>query len=105
MPSRNFLTMFRAFVRDLPIHLGLAMVDRLLDRQIRLIKYLTSDATLFGDEINVPADPDFRGFDRGLLRLEARFCRSKRIEKVTAVFPRTLEILGSDRWLILNRLV
>jgi hypothetical protein len=81
------------------------MADRLLNRQASLLEYLSSAAALFGDEVNVPADPALQGIDPGLLRLEARSCCNKRIEKVIAVFPRTFEIFGADQRLILREFV
>jgi hypothetical protein len=81
------------------------MINRLLDRQISLIEYMTSAATLFGEEVNAPADPALQGIDRGLLRLEARFCCNRRIKRIIAAFPRTFEILGADRGLILRAFV
>jgi hypothetical protein len=72
------------------------MSKRLLDRQVSLLAYLTSGSAIFGEEDDVPLDPDLRGMDRRLLRLEARFSHEKRMEKIAAVFPRTLEILGDN---------
>lgn len=69
------------------------MTDRrLLDRQVRLLAYLTSRAAIF-DGV-APLDPLLRGFDADLLRLEARMSFEKRMAKIRDVFPRTLEILG-----------
>jgi hypothetical protein len=78
------------------------MMNRLLDRQVSLLEYLASSAVLFGDEVNVPVDPALQGIDRGLLRLEARFCCNRRIKKIIAAFPRTFGILGVDQKLILR---
>jgi hypothetical protein len=80
------------------------MTNRLLDRQAILIEYLTSTAVLFGEEANAP-DPALRGIDRGLLRLEARFCCNRRIKKIVATFPRSFEILGADQSLILRKFI
>jgi hypothetical protein len=81
------------------------MANRLLDRQVSLVEYLASVAVLFGHDVNVPADPALQGIDRGLLRLEARFCCNKRIEKIIADFPRTFEIFAADQRLILREFV
>jgi hypothetical protein len=97
--------MSRASVRVSPSQSGIPMVNRLLDRQVSLVEYLASAAALFGDEVDVPADPALQGIDRGVLRLQARFACNKRIEKIIAVFPRTLEILGADQRLILREFV
>jgi hypothetical protein len=71
------------------------MAKRLLDRQVSLLKYLTSGAAIFGDSERASHDP--QGIDTRLLHLEARFSHQKRMEKVTAVFPKTFEILGNSR--------
>src|SRR5215468_4178952 len=97
--------MSRASVLVLPTQLGFPMANRLLDRQVSLVDHLTSNATLFGDELNEPGDPSLQGIDQGVLRLEARHCCNKRIEKIVAIFPRTLEILGADQRLILREFV
>jgi hypothetical protein len=73
------------------------MADRLLDRQAKLLDYLTSGGAIFGDDAAAPLDPALHGIDRGLLRLEAQFSRDKRLEKVAAAFPRTFALLGDDR--------
>jgi len=72
------------------------MAKRLLDRQASLIAHLTSGATIFGDR-RAPIDPALRRMPRGPLRLEARFSFDKRMEKITAAFPRTFRLLGGDR--------
>src|SRR5262245_47383742 len=66
-----------------------AMADRLLDRQARLLEYLSRAATVFGDRADAPGDPVPEGLDRTPLRLQARFACNKRLEKIVAVFPRT----------------
>lgn len=73
------------------------MAKRLLDRQVRLLEYLTSGAAIFDGGGSPSLDPSLRGIDHRLLRLEARFSYDKRMEKIVAVFPRTLRILDSDR--------
>jgi hypothetical protein len=69
-------------------------MTRLLDRQADLLAYLTSSAAIFGDR-DAPAYAGIAGIDRVALRLEARFSHQKRMEKIAAVFPRTLRLLGS----------
>ncbi|HEY7300660.1 MAG TPA: hypothetical protein VH684_22405 [Xanthobacteraceae bacterium] len=81
------------------------MTNRLLNRQVRLLEQLASPATIFGEEASEPADPVLQGIDHALLRLEARFCCNKRIEKVIAAFPRTCEIFGAAQGLILRGFV
>jgi len=76
-----------------------------LDRQVRLLEYLSSAGILFGEEADMPADPALQGIDRALLRLEARSACNRRIEKVLALFPRTFDFLGSDRKLILREFI
>jgi hypothetical protein len=81
------------------------MGSRLLDRQVRLLDHLSSAAALFGDEADAPVDPALQGIDRGLLRLEARFACNRRLERIVAAFPRTCDIFGADRKLILRDFV
>lgn len=73
------------------------MANRLLDRQVSLISYLTSGAAIFGDDKAPLADPALQGFDPRLLRLEARFSHEKRMEKIAGVFSRTLDLLGTEQ--------
>jgi hypothetical protein len=67
---------------------------RLLDRQARLLDYLTSDDAIFGGQCDPPVGRAVEGMDCGLLHLEARFSHEKRMEKVMAVFPKTFSLLG-----------
>jgi hypothetical protein len=69
---------------------------RLLDRQVNLLEYLTSSNAIFGSEGGTSLDQSLQGIDRGLLRLEARFSHEKRMEKISAVFFRTFQLLGPD---------
>jgi hypothetical protein len=68
------------------------MPQRLLDRQTRLLDYLTDPAVIDGSA-SAPRGA-LRGIPAGLLRLEARFSHDKRLEKITASFPRTFALLG-----------
>ena len=68
---------------------------RLLDRQVRLLDYLTS--AIFGEEGDATLDPALQGMDTRLLRLEARFSHEKRMQKIEWVLTRTLELLGNKR--------
>jgi hypothetical protein len=70
---------------------------RLLDRQARLLDYLTSSSTIFGGDADAPIDQALHGIDPRLLRLEASFSHEKRIEKIIAVFPNTFRLLAPDR--------
>jgi hypothetical protein len=70
------------------------MAKPLLERQVSLIAHLTSGAAIFGGTGNSTAD--FEGIDRTLLRVEARFSYAKRMGKITAVLPRTFELLGKS---------
>jgi hypothetical protein len=72
------------------------MAKRLLDRQVRLLEYLTSGDAIFCDRRDAPLDQALERFDRSLLRLEARFSHEKRMEKITTVFPKSFELLGND---------
>jgi len=73
------------------------MAKRLLDRQSRLIRYLTSGGAIFDDAERRPTDPVLRGIDRHLLGIEARFSFEKRMEKIAAVFPLTFDLLGATQ--------
>ena len=73
------------------------MANLLLDRQVSLLKYLTSGTAIFGDTGDASLDPALHGIDRGLLILEARFSHEKRMGKIAAVFSRTFEILAGDQ--------
>ncbi len=71
------------------------MAKPLLERQGSLIAHLTSGAAIFGGAGG--SVPDLEGIDHALLRVEARFSYAKRMEKITAVLPKTFELLGSSR--------
>jgi hypothetical protein len=73
------------------------MASVLLDRQRRLLEYLSSHEAIFGNHANVPIDPALQGIHQGVLRLQARFACNKRLEKIITAFPRTFEILGAER--------
>jgi hypothetical protein len=81
------------------------MTKRLLDRQISLLAYLTSSDAIFGETDAVLLDPALQGIDRGLLRIEARFSHRKRLDKIIAVFPRTIELLGPSKDAIIRGFV
>jgi hypothetical protein len=68
----------------------------LLDRQARLLGYLTSSAAIYGDGGVPVQDAMLHGIDCWALHLVARFAHEKRMEKIAAIFPRTLEILSSN---------
>jgi hypothetical protein len=70
---------------------------RLLDRQIRLLDYLTSSDVILGRDGGAALDPSLQGMDSRLLRLEARFSHEKRMQKIIAVFPKTYRLLGTER--------
>ncbi len=70
------------------------MTGRLLNRQTKLLEYLTSGRAVFGDARG-RIDPTLAGIDRGLLDLEARFSHEKRMEKIAGVFPETFARLGT----------
>jgi hypothetical protein len=73
------------------------VIMRLLDRQARLLDYLTSRGAIFGEGGDAPLDHALRGMDPRLLRLEACFSHEKRMAKIIAVFPKTFLLLGADR--------
>jgi hypothetical protein len=69
-------------------------MKRLLDRQLRLVEYMTSAAAIFGDKGAPSSAHAPPGIERELLDVEARFSYAKRMEKITAILPRTFELLG-----------
>jgi hypothetical protein len=75
---------------------------RLLDRQARLLEYLTSSSTIFGVDGDAPVDQALHGIDNRLLRLEAQFSHQKRMEKIKSVFPLTFRLLERDRDIIVQ---
>jgi hypothetical protein len=78
---------------------------RLLDRQARLLEYLTSSSAIFGGDGDAPVDQALHGIDGGLLRLEAQFSHQKRMEKIKSVFPLTFRLLERDRDIIVREFV
>lgn len=74
------------------------MAQPLLERQLRLIEHLTSSAAIFGRAVGSTAG--LEGIDSALLRVEARFSYAKRMEKIAAVLPNTLELLASSDALV-----
>jgi hypothetical protein len=72
--------------------------ERLLDRQIELLKYLTSTDLIFGDRVvEVLQDPSLAGISIPHLRLEAEMSFEKRIGKIGKALPQTLLCLGDQR--------
>jgi hypothetical protein len=72
------------------------MAKPLLERQVNLIEHMTSGAAIFGDDRDLSLAPALQGIDRMLLRVEAQFSYAKRMEKITAVMPKTFQLLGSS---------
>lgn len=81
------------------------MPPRLLDRQVSLLEYLTSSRAVFGDNGDESSNPALQGIDQGLLRLEACFSHEKRMEKIGAVFSRTIQLLGAEHAAIVREFV
>jgi hypothetical protein len=81
------------------------MANQLLEQQASLLDYLSSAAVIFGGQADAALDPALQSIDRGVLRLQARFACNKRIERITAIFPRTFEILGPDQKPVLREFV
>jgi hypothetical protein len=75
-------------------------MSMLLQRQADLLRHLTSAGVIFGDAAECDAAPP--GLDRAMLRLEAVFSHEKRMEKVAAVYPRTLKLLGDRQAAIIR---
>jgi hypothetical protein len=81
------------------------MANRLLDRQVSLLQYLTSGSAIFGDAGDRSLDRPLRGMDQDMLRLEARFSYRKRMEKIAAAFPRTFALLGEHEGPVVREFV
>jgi hypothetical protein len=81
------------------------MPDRLLNRQVKLLEHLTSGDTIFDADPGVSTDPARLGIHGGLLHLEARFSHEKRMEKIEWVLTTTIDLLGSNRALIIRDFV
>ena len=81
------------------------MSNPLLQRQIRLLEYLTSTAAIFENGGLSPSEDGLDGFDLDRLGLEARFSFEKRLEKIGAVFRRTFAICSWDWTPILRKFV
>lgn len=71
--------------------------NRLLDRQVELLDYLTSPAAIFDDKDEGPVPPSLRSIEPVLLHLEARFSFEKRAEKIVGVLPRTIALLANEQ--------
>jgi hypothetical protein len=72
------------------------MKGRLLDRQAKLLDYLTSGDAIFGRRRDGTLDPALQGIERALLDLEASFSHEKRMEKIAGILPATFTLLGAD---------
>jgi hypothetical protein len=81
------------------------MAQRLLDRQVSLVEYMTSGAAIFGGQRGRCLAQALRGIDPGLLKVEAHFAHAKRMEKITAVLPRTFELMGSSQGAVVREFV
>jgi hypothetical protein len=74
----------------------------LLEQQTQLLKFLTGSAGIFGRDDGAYTDPTQAKFDRGRLRLEAKFSFEKRFSKISGVLPLTFRCLGDipEDWLM-----
>ncbi len=72
------------------------MTNRLLDRQVDLLAYLTSGEAIFRTEDRGPMPSSLEGMNRRYLDQEARFSHEKRMKKIRAVFPMTFALLGAS---------
>jgi hypothetical protein len=81
------------------------MSNRLLDRQLNLLEYLTSGAAIFGGKCDQTANDTRSGIKIGLLHREARFSFDKRMAKVRAVLPLTFAIIEKHGGAILREFV
>jgi uncharacterized protein (UPF0276 family) len=75
----------------------------LLQRQIALLDYLTSERPISPAPDDRPLPPALRGMNPARLALEARFSHEKRVEKIAGVLPRTFDRLGDARAALLRR--
>jgi len=80
------------------------MSNRLIDRQLSLLEYLTSGAAIFGSPC-VNADHTCSGIESGLLDREARFSFDKRMGKVRAVLPLTVALIENNGIAVLQEFV
>jgi hypothetical protein len=81
------------------------MTKPLLERQVNLIEHMTSGVAIFSREGDLSRASDVEGIDRTLLRIEAQFSYAKRMEKITAVLPRTFALLGRGETAIVREFV
>ena len=81
------------------------MTRPLLDRQLRLLEYLTSGGAIYRDGRNSPLDASLDGIERGLLDIEARFSHEKRMEKIAAVFSVTFRLLSGEKDAVIRAFV
>jgi hypothetical protein len=81
------------------------MASRLLDRQVRLLKHLTSGAAIFGAGGDASVDQAPPGLDGGLLHLEARFSHEKRMAKIEWALSITFDLLGNAKAAIVRDFV
>jgi hypothetical protein len=81
------------------------MAKPLLEQQVNLIEHMTTGAAIFGTEGDLSLASDVEGIDRTLLRIEAQFSYAKRMEKITAVLPRTFALLGTGETAIVQEFV
>ena len=73
------------------------MTGSLLDRQRRLVEYMTSAAAIFDDGRERTLVDELPDIARALLHVEACFSHAKRMEKIAGVLSKTFELLGSGR--------
>jgi hypothetical protein len=81
------------------------MASGLLDRQVRLLKHLTSGAAIFGVGGDASVDQAPPGLDGGLLHLEARFSHEKRMAKIEWVLSSTFDLLGNAKAAVIRDFV
>jgi hypothetical protein len=81
------------------------MATKLLNLQIKLLEYLTSAEAIFRHGREFPLDANLRGLNLELLHTEARFSHEKRMQKIAANFPKTLNLFGKERDAVIREFV
>src|SRR5258706_15890605 len=77
----------------------------LLERQTRLLNYLTNEGLIFEDAEQASPQQHLMGIDTRLLHLEARVSHNKRMGKIVSILPKTFELVGDAKTTIVREFV
>src|SRR5436853_1907148 len=77
----------------------------LLERQARLLNYLTNESLIFEDAEQLSPQQHLMGIDTRLLHLEARASHNKRMAKIVSILPKTFELIGDAKMAIVREFV